>query len=75
MTRRRGVDTKIEPLLLDPTAVSEILSISETQVYRLIRDGHITQVTVTGTDTKRIPYSELKKWIHRLVTEKAGTDE
>lgn len=70
--RRRGMDVRSEPLMLDIAAAADLLAVSESLVGQLITRGHLPYVSLPGSTTKRIPYVELKKWVNSLVMEKAG---
>lgn len=49
--------------------VSEILDISATQAYALVRSGELTAIKVGGRGQWRIEATELENYIQRMYTE------
>ena len=54
-------------LLLRPTEAAELISLSRSKVYALLRDGTIPSVRVGKS--LRVPRRELEMWAERLVSE------
>ena len=49
--------------------VSEILDISSTQAYALVRSGELTAIKVGGRGQWRVEVSELENYIQRMYSE------
>lgn len=59
----------MEPLLLRPTDVADLLGISRAVVYKLIKSGTIPSVLLEGLI--RIPSDQLRDWVASLPTSAA----
>ncbi|MBM3740436.1 MAG: helix-turn-helix domain-containing protein [Acidobacteria bacterium] len=51
----------MEPLLLRPTQVADVLSISRTKVYELLKSRELPSVTIGGS--VRVPTAALRQWV------------
>ena len=51
------------------SAVSEILDISSTQAYALVRSGELAAIKVGGRGQWRVETSELENYIQRMYSE------
>ena len=51
----------MEPLLLRPLEVAELLGISKSKVYELLASGALPSIRIGSSI--RVPVAELKKWI------------
>lgn len=58
--------TDRDKLLLTPGEVAQRLSITDTQVYRLIRSGTLPAVILPDMTQIRVPASDLAAWIRGL---------
>ena len=59
MKIERGV-----PVMFTPKQVAQILNISRSQVYVLIKDGELESVTIRGC--RRVSENQLVAYIHKL---------
>jgi excisionase family DNA binding protein len=59
MKIERGV-----PVMFTPKQVAQILNVSRSQVYVLIKDGELESVTIRGC--RRISENQLVAYIHKL---------
>ncbi|HET9975587.1 MAG TPA: hypothetical protein VFQ68_45700 [Streptosporangiaceae bacterium] len=60
-----------EPLMLTYKEAAFKISVSESVLYELLRDGKIHSVTV-GPQTKRIPISQCEEFVDSLIAEQIG---
>lgn len=58
---RRRSPVVVEPLLLRPGQAADVLSISRTKVYELLKSGELPSVTIGGSI--RVPMAGLRRWV------------
>jgi excisionase family DNA binding protein len=57
------------PRFIQLSDVSEILNISSTQAYALVRSGELAAIKVGGRGQWRVETSELENYIQRMYSE------
>jgi len=63
-------------LLLRPAEAAELLGISRSRMYELLRNGEVPSIELGAAHTKRVPLEQLKTWIEeRLGRAPADRDE
>jgi excisionase family DNA binding protein len=65
---RQGGD-RMAKRFIQLSDVSEILDISSTQAYALVRSGELTAIKVGGRGQWRVEVSELENYIQRMYSE------
>jgi excisionase family DNA binding protein len=55
------MDAKIEPVLITPIAVAELIQVSRAKVYELIASGALPSVRLEGGRLIRVPMSAIRK--------------
>ena len=60
-----------EPRFLTLTDVAEVLNVSSSQVYALVRSGDLPSIKIGGRGQYRVERSVLEEYIQRLYAETA----
>lgn len=60
-----------EPLMLTYKEAAKKMGVSLSKLYKLLRDGEIHKV-VLGPQERRIPMSEVRAYVDRVVAEQIG---
>lgn len=72
MANKQPVRDVGEPLMLTYKEACIKLSVSISKLYRLMNDGEIHNVKL-GPQERRIPMTECKAYVDRLIAEQIGT--
>lgn len=65
----RGEDDSVAPRFLQLTDVCEILNISSSQAYALVRSGDLPAIRIGGRGQWRVEATELEAYIQRKYSE------
>jgi excisionase family DNA binding protein len=72
LPRRRGGDAKlavVPPRFLPLAEVAEVLGVSGSQVYALVRNGDLKGIQIGGRRQWRVEVTELENYIKRMYDE------
>lgn len=61
----------MEPRFLQLTDVAELLNVSASQVYHLVRSGELRGIKIGGRGQWRVEKVELERYIERMYAETA----
>jgi excisionase family DNA binding protein len=62
----------VEPRFLTMSDVSDLLSVSQSQVYHMVRSGELPAIKIGGRGQWRIERAKLEEYIERKYTETAA---